>query len=26
MIQTLSGSRSEAIKRDTESGNFHFGH
>mgnify|MGYP001549803198 FL=1 len=26
MIQTLSGSRSEAIKRDTEPGNFYFSH
>lgn len=26
MIQTLSGSRSEAIKRDTEPGHFYFSH
>src|SRR4051812_16558831 len=26
MIQTLSASRSEAIKRDAEPGNFYFGH
>jgi hypothetical protein len=26
MIQALSGSRSEAIERDTEAGNFYFSH
>jgi hypothetical protein len=26
MLQTLSGTRSEAVKRDTESGNFYCGH